>query len=59
MDIQSWPASRRALHYGTEAEKFRRMADAEPVGRVREQLLSVARQYQELAESLKADRPRL
>jgi hypothetical protein len=44
--------AQRAAHYQHEAEKFRRMAEAEPIERLRIQLLNVAQQYQELADAL-------
>jgi len=47
------PAKERAAHYQCEADKFRRMAKAEPVEQIRAQLLAVAEQYQSLADSLK------
>ena len=53
MDLfRSRPPKARAAHYQAEADKFRKMAEAEPVEGIREQLFSVARQYQELADSL-------
>ena len=45
-------AKERAAHYEQEAEKFRRMAEAEPVENIRQELLGVAEQYRRLAESL-------
>ena len=46
----------RAAHYEQEAEKFRRMAEAEPVEHIRQELLAVAEQYRRLAESLNTRR---
>lgn len=51
--LRSWPAKVRAAHYQTEADKFRKLADAEPVERIRRQLQTVAEQYQGLATSLR------
>ena len=52
------PAKERAAHYEREADKFRRMAEAEPVERIRKELLAVAEQYRSLAASLTIkDRP--
>ena len=57
VDFPSRSAKERAAHYLQEAAKFRRMADTEDVGYIRVQLISVAEQYQRLADSLKAGRP--
>jgi hypothetical protein len=46
------PAKERAAHYRSEAEKFRKMADAEPVEHIRAQLVALAAQYDALAASL-------
>jgi hypothetical protein len=42
----------RALHYQEQAESFRRLAGEEPIERIREQLASLAEQYQQLATRL-------
>ena len=42
----------RITHYRTQAEQFREMAETEPVGRLRGNLLDLARQYDQLADSL-------
>ena len=52
MDFRTRSAKERAAHYQQEAEKFRRMAAAEPVEHIREQLIRVAEQYQRLADTL-------
>jgi hypothetical protein len=52
MDFPTRTAKERAAHYEQEAEKFRRMAEAEPVENIRQELLGVAEQYRRLAESL-------
>ena len=52
MDIRSWPARERAQHYQGQASRLRLMAEAEPVERMREQLLLLAVQHQELADGL-------
>jgi len=52
--LSSWPAKVRAAHYQSEASRFHLMAEAEPSDRVRNQLLSVSQQYQQLADSLNA-----
>ena len=52
MDFPTRTAKQRAAHYEQEAGKFRRMAEAEPVEHIRQELLAVAEQYQKLADSL-------
>ena len=52
MDFPTRTAKERAAHYEQEAEKFRRMAEAEPVEHIRQELLAVAEQYRRLADSL-------
>jgi hypothetical protein len=52
MDFTTRTAKERAAHYEQEAEKFRRMAEVEPIENIRQELLAVAEQYQELADSL-------
>jgi hypothetical protein len=39
MDLRTKPARDRAAHYEQEAEKFRRMAEAEPIEHIRHELL--------------------
>ena len=56
MDFPSRSASERAAHDEQEAEKFRRMAAAEPVEHIREELIRVAEQYQRPADSLNTHR---
>ena len=45
-------ASRRAATYRERAAHFGEMAEAEPIGRVRDQLLALAMRYKELAAGL-------
>ena len=45
-------ASRRAATYRERAAHFGEMAAAEPIGRVRDQLLALAMRYEELAADL-------
>ena len=52
MDFPTRTAKERAAHYEQEADKFRRMAEAEPVENIRQELLAVAEQYRRLADSL-------
>ena len=59
MDFPTRSARERAAHYEREAEKFRRMAEAETVDHIRAQLVSVADQYQWLADSLKTGQPHI
>jgi cell shape-determining protein MreC len=56
MDFQVKSAKERAAHYEQEAEKFRRIAEAEPVEHIRNELRALAAQYRRLAESLNARR---
>jgi hypothetical protein len=56
MDLQIKSAAERAAHYEREAEKFRRIAEAEPVEHIRNELRALAAQYQRLAESLNTGR---
>jgi len=55
-DIRSWPASQRSEHYQELATKLRRIAEAEKVPELRAQILSLARQYQELVTGLRTKR---
>jgi len=57
MDFRARPAKERAAHYEQEADKFRRLAEAEPIEHIREQLQSLAEQYARLAVSIREDRP--
>ena len=56
MDFPTRTAKERAAHYEQEAEKFRRMAEAEPVEDIRNELRALAAQYRRLAESLNTGR---
>ena len=56
MDLQLKSAKERAAYYEQEAEKFRRIAEAEPVAHIRNELRALAAQYRRLAESLDARR---
>jgi hypothetical protein len=47
----------RIAHYQSEADRLRRMAEAEPVQAIRDELLAVARQYQQLADGLRTGAP--
>ena len=49
---RSWPNERRATHYREQAEKLRDMAEAEPRGELRDQLIALAAQYDEMAANL-------
>jgi hypothetical protein len=50
--VRSWPNERRAAHYREQAEKLRDMAEAEPRGELRDQLLALAAQYSDMAANL-------
>jgi hypothetical protein len=52
MFMRSMGAAERAVHYRQEAEKFRQMAQTELDGQIRESLLSLAKQYDYLADDL-------
>lgn len=47
-----WPREARAAHYQQQANIMRRMADDEPEEVMRERLLTIADQYQGLANGL-------
>ena len=53
----SSPIPQRIMQYQREAERLRRMAEAEPIDAIRDELLAVARQYQQLADGLKTGAP--
>jgi len=57
MQTLSSPIPQRIAHYKSEADRLRRMAEAEPIEAVRNELLAVARQYQQLADCLKTGAP--
>ena len=57
MRTLSSPIPQRIAHYQSEADRLRRMAEAEPIEAVRNELLAVARQYDILAEGLKTGAP--
>ena len=50
MEVQR--SSTRSAHYREQAARLRGLSEQEPVGTLREELLSVARQYDELADSI-------
>jgi hypothetical protein len=43
--------------YQNEANRLRQMAETEPIEAIRDELLAVARQYDNLAEGLKSGAP--
>ena len=49
-------AHARAAHYRDQAARLREMAEAEPIGRLRERLVDIARQYEALATALPYNR---
>ena len=57
METLPGPIPQRIAHYKSEADRLRRLADAEPIEAIREELLAVARQYQQLADGLKTGAP--
>jgi hypothetical protein len=50
----AWPSSRRVAHLRERAAMLRIMAEGEPFGRLRHDLLNVAEKYEELAISIEA-----
>ena len=52
LDFIQSAAHDRINHYRGQAEHFRELATAEPVGRLRTGLVNLARQYDELADSI-------
>jgi hypothetical protein len=56
MDFPTRSAGERAAQYEREAEKFRKMAEAESVARIRQELAELADQYLALALSLRSAR---
>ena len=57
MESLSQPVPHRIAHYRSEADRLRRMAEAEPIAAIRAELLATARQYQRLADGLKTGAP--
>ena len=57
MQTLSSPIPQRIAQYENEADRLRRMAEAEPIDAIRDELLAVARQYQQLADGLKTGAP--
>jgi hypothetical protein len=46
------PNSERAAHYREQAQRLRALADAEPLGEMRDQLLALVEQYEDLVKRL-------
>lgn len=46
--LPHWPSAERAAHYREQARKLRALAEAEPVGESKDQLLALAEQYEQL-----------
>ena len=57
MQTLSWPIPQRIAHYQNEANRLRQIAETEPIEVIRDELLAVARQYDNLAEGLKSEAP--
>jgi len=53
----SWPIPLRIAHYQSEADRLRSIAYAEPIEAIRDELLAVALQYQQLSDGLKTGAP--
>ncbi len=52
LEFVATAAHARAAHYREQAAQLRDMAEAEPIGKLRDRLLDVAAQYDRLAEGL-------
>jgi hypothetical protein len=52
LEFVATAAHARAAHYRDQAAQLRDMAEAEPVGRLRDRLLDLAAQYDRLTEGL-------
>jgi hypothetical protein len=52
--VRSWPNVQRAAHYLAQAKKLRELAEMEAPGEMRDQLLTLAAQYDGLAANLVA-----
>jgi len=57
MELQPWSANRSA-YYRAKADKLRELALAELVGAMRDRLLTLADDYQALADGLKTNKQR-
>jgi len=57
MQTLSSPIPQQIAQDESEADRLRRMAEAEPIKAVRNELLAIARQYQNLADGLKTGAP--
>ena len=57
MQTLSRPIPVRIAQYQNEANRLCQMAEAEPIEAIRDELLAVARQYDNLAEGLKSGAP--
>ena len=57
MQTLSRPIPPRIVQYHNQANRVRRMAETEPIKAIRDELLAVARQYDNLAEGLKSGAP--
>jgi len=58
LEYLSAATQQRAAYYRDKAAQFREIAEAEPIGRLRERLLHLARQYDDVAEIVEARRQR-
>jgi len=57
MQTLSSPIPLRIAQYQNEANRLCQMAEDEPIEAIRDELLAVARQYDNLAEGLKSGAP--
>ena len=58
LEYLSAATQQRAAYYPDKAAQFREIAEAEPIGRLRDRLLHLARQYDDVAEIVEARRQR-
>jgi hypothetical protein len=58
LEYLSAATQQRAAYYRDKAAQFREIAEAEPIGRLRDRLLHLAQQYDDVAEIVEARRQR-
>jgi hypothetical protein len=54
--VLEWSVLEQAAGYWQDAARFRRMAETEPDGRVRQRLVDISEQYEGLADRIAARR---
>jgi hypothetical protein len=58
LEYLSAATQQRAAYYRDKAAQLREIAEAEPIGRLRDRLLHLAQQYDDVAEIVEARRQR-